>query len=61
MRNNFKNQEKYKLDIKEKGPHLNFGNKLGKIMKIRKNTLKNQEKIKRKMRKNTSENQEKYK
>ena len=29
---------------KKKGPHLNLGKKLGKILKIRKNTLENQEK-----------------
>ena len=29
------------LKKKKKGPHLNFGEKLGKILAIRKNTLKN--------------------
>ena len=30
---------------KKNGPHLHLGKKLGKILKMRKNTLENQEKI----------------
>ena len=41
---------------KKKGPHLNLGEKLGKILEIRKNTLKKLGKILGKIRKNTPKN-----
>ena len=51
-RKNRKNSEKYfqkfgKILVrpKKKGPHSNLGKKFGKILKIRKNTSKNSEKI----------------
>ena len=40
----FEKLEKIQVRPKKKGPHSNLGKKLGKILKIRKNTLENQEK-----------------
>ena len=38
---NQKNTKKIRKNTMKKGPHSNLGKKLGKILKIRKNTLKN--------------------